>query len=202
MLSFSAPVKKPKQMLKECQADIRQAVRDIERAQKDLVKKEEARQREIKDMARKGQMPTVRLMAKDIARMRATVAKFYSLRVELESVSSNLMLLTSTAAMADAMKTATRSMMRMNAVQPLPAMQKVLMRFAKEQDMLEMKQEAMNDAMSDAMDGDGVEEDEVVNKVLDELGIDVAATMGDTPDMVPGSGLPKELANRLEQLKK
>jgi charged multivesicular body protein 2A len=202
MFSFSAPVKTPKQLLKECQSDIRQAVREIERAQKDLIKKEEQRQREIKEMARKGQMPTVRVMAKDIARMRGAIAKFYSTKVELESVSSNLVLMTSTAAMADAMKTATRAMMRMNAVQTLPALQKVLQRFAKEQDMLEMKQESMNDAMSDAMDGDGEEEDEVVNRVLDELGIDVASTMGDAPDRVPSSGLPKELANRLEDLKK
>ncbi len=206
MFSFSAPTKKPKEMLKECQSDIRQAIREIERAQKDLIKKEAARQGEIKSMARKGQMPTVRVMAKDLVRMRNAIAKFYSTKAELESVSFNLSTMQSTAAMADAMKTATRAMMRMNAVQSLPSLQKVLQRFAKEQDMMDQKQDMMNDAMSDALDDpDGAEEDEVVNKVLDELGIDMASDLGDAPHGVPtggGVGLGADLANKLEELRK
>ena len=205
MFSFSAPIKQPKEMLKECQADIRKAIREIDRHQKDLIKKEQLRQGEIKALARKGQMPTVRIMARDLIRMRNAIAKFYSTKAELESVSFNLATLQSTAAMADAMKTATRAMMRMNHVQSLPQLQAVLRRFAKEQDMLEMKQETMNDTMSDVLDGNDGQEDEeneVVNRVLDELGIDMAGDLGDAPFGVPASGLGSDLATRLEQLKK
>ncbi len=200
--SLWAPVKTPKEMLKENQASIRQGIREIDRAQRELMKKEELRQKEIKIMASKGQMPTVRVMAKDLARMRTAIAKFYSVKAELESVSFNLATMQSTVVMADAMKGAARAMMRMNVTQNLPALQKVMMTFVKEQDMLNMKQEVMNDTMETAMQTDEQEEEEIVGRVLDELGIQMAEALGSVPVHTAEAALPPDLASRLENLKK
>lgn len=194
-----APVKTPKEMLKDSQASIRQGIREIDRSQRDLMKKEELRQKEIKLMASKGQMPTVRVMAKDLARMRAAIAKFYSVKAELESVSFNLSTMQSTAVMADAMKGAAKAMMRLNATQNLPVLQKVMMTFVKEQDMMAMKQEVMDDTMESVMQTDEQEQEEIIGRVLDELGIKMAEDLGTAPTHV---SLPPELATRLENLKK
>jgi charged multivesicular body protein 2A len=209
MLSFLfAPKQTPKEMLKECQRSIRSAVRDIENAQSELIEKEHIRQIEIKAYAAKGQIPTARIMAKDLVRMRKSIAKFYSIKAQLESVSINLITMQSTEAMAGAMRGAALSMQRMNNTQSLPALQKIIQTFAKEQSKLDMKQDVMNDAMDDAFEHDEADEDAVVNQVLDEIGIGVAERLGTAPtsQQVPvasaASGLTPDLAKRLDNLRK
>jgi charged multivesicular body protein 2A len=74
-------------------------------------------------------------------------------------------------------------MYAMNRQVNLPAMQRVMMQFEKEGDMMEMKQELMDDTIDDVMaqDGDQAAEDELVNQVLDEIGINLAADLADAP---------------------
>jgi len=57
----------------------------------------------------------------------------------------------------------------------LPQIQKIMMEFEKQSEIMEMKEEMMNDAIDDAMgDEDDEEEGEaIVNQVLDELGLQV-----------------------------
>jgi charged multivesicular body protein 2A len=75
--------------------------------------------------------------------------------------------------MMQAMKGATMALGSMNKSMNLPALQKIAMEFERENDIMEQRQEIMDDAMDDAMDT-GVEEegDEVVEQVLEEIGID------------------------------
>jgi charged multivesicular body protein 2A len=74
-------------------------------------------------------------------------------------------------------------MYAMNRQVNLPAMQRVMMQFEKEGDMMEMKQEMMDDTIDDVMsqEGDQAAEDELVNQVLDEIGINLAADLADAP---------------------
>jgi charged multivesicular body protein 2A len=198
-------------MLKESQASIRQAVRDIEREQRQLQQREAVRVTEIKAFAARGgqHMETVRVMAKDLVRMRSAIAKFYAISAELQSVSVNLATMASTAVMAEALRDAAKSMMRMNATQSLPAMQKILSTFVREQDMLEMKQDVMNDTMNDTLGTDEGAEDEVVSRVLDEIGIRVAMELpasavgrGAVALIDDSSGVDPEIRKRLNELRK
>jgi charged multivesicular body protein 2A len=61
------------------------------------------------------------------------------------------------------------------------------MEFEKENDIMDQRQEMMDDAIDDVMGLDDEEEtDEVVNQVLDEIGVDLNQALGETP-----TGLPK-----------
>jgi charged multivesicular body protein 2A len=62
----------------------------------------------------------------------------------------------------------------MNKSMNLPALQRIAMEFERENDIMEQRQEMMDDAVDDAMDV-GVEEegDEVVEQVLEEIGVDL-----------------------------
>ena len=77
--------------------------------------------------------------------------------------------------MADALKGVTKAMSSMNKKIQLPAIQKIMMDFEKESELMDMKQEMMEDAIDDVMetDGDEAETDEIVQKVFDEIGIDL-----------------------------
>lgn len=57
----------------------------------------------------------------------------------------------------------------------LPAIQRVLNDFEKESSMMDMKEEMMSDTIDDAMEGEGEDEEEegdkILQQVLDEIGV-------------------------------
>jgi hypothetical protein len=62
----------------------------------------------------------------------------------------------------------------MNKQMNLPALQRIAMEFEKENDIMDERQEMMDDAIDDATGMEDEEESEdVVNQVLDEIGIDL-----------------------------
>jgi charged multivesicular body protein 2A len=84
--------------------------------------------------------------------------------------------------MMQAMKGATMALGSMNRTMNLPSLQRIAMEFEKENDLMEQRQEMMDDAIDDAMDV-GVEEegDEVVEQVLEEIGVDLSQSVGFMP---------------------
>lgn len=81
--------------------------------------------------------------------------------------------------MTDALKGVTKAMASMNKKIQLPAIQKIMMDFEKESEMMDTKQEMMEDAIDDVMEQDGeeAESDEIVQQVLDEIGINLQDTV-------------------------
>ena len=75
------------------------------------------------------------------------------------------------------MKGATKIIGGMNRSMNLPGLSKIAQDFERENDIMEQRQEIMEDAIDDAL-GDPAEEEEseeTVNQILDELGIDLNA---------------------------
>lgn len=63
----------------------------------------------------------------------------------------------------------------------LPALQRIAMEFEKENDIMDQRQEMMDDAIDDATGLEDEEESEdVVNQVLDEIGIDLGQAVRST----------------------
>lgn len=82
------------------------------------------------------------------------------------------------------MKDATRLLGSMNRSMNLPQLQKIAMDFEKENDIMDQRQEMMDDAVDDAIGDeyeDDEEADEIVDKVLDEIGVDLNSKMKETP---------------------
>lgn len=72
------------------------------------------------------------------------------------------------------MKGATQLLGSMNRSMNLPALQRIAMEFEKENDIMDQRQEIFEEATDDMMGMDEEEEtDEVVNQVLDEIGVDL-----------------------------
>lgn len=208
MLSFLfAPKQTPKELLQECKKSIRAATREIERAQEELNEKKAIKEQELKIYAKRGEVQTARVLAKDLVRMRGSIAKFHALLGELQSVEVNLITMSSTEAMSGAMRSAALSMQRMNRAQSLPALQNIIKTFGKEQDQLNRKQDMMNEAMDDVFEPNEQEENALVDQVLDEVGIHAAEQLGAVPTGVASatggnSNLPADMRERLEKLRK
>jgi division protein CdvB (Snf7/Vps24/ESCRT-III family) len=80
--------------------------------------------------------------------------------------------------MMQSMKGATQLLGSMNRQMNLPALQRIAMEFEKENDIMDQRQEMMDDAIDDVTGLEDEEEgEEVVNQVLDEIGVDLSQTV-------------------------
>lgn len=98
-------------------------------------------------------------MARDLVRTRRYEKKFMLMKANIQAVSLKIQTLRSQNAMAQAMKGVTRAMATMNRQLNLPQIQKILQEFEKQSEIMDMKEEIMNDAIDDAMEGDDDEEE-------------------------------------------
>jgi hypothetical protein len=80
------------------------------------------------------------------------------------------------------MKGATKLLSGMNRQMNLPALQRIAMEFERETDIMDQRQEMMDDAIDDVTGLEDEEEgEEVVNQVLDEIGIDLGQAVSNPP---------------------
>jgi len=189
----------PAEMLRKNQRALSKAMRDLDRERQKMEQQEKKIINDIKTMAKKGQMDAVKVMAKDLVRTRRYVKKFISLRANIQAVSLKIQTLKANNTMAEAMKGVTKAMGAMNRQMQLPQIQKIMMEFEKQSEIMDMKEEMMSDAIDDAL-GDEEDEDEsdaVVKQVLDELGLDMADEMSGLPST--GGSLSQPTASKTPQ---
>lgn len=184
--------KTPEEMLRQNQRALNRAMRDLDRERQKLETQEKKIIADIKKMAKQGQMDAVKIMAKDLVRTRRYVKKFIMMRANIQAVSLKIQTLKSNNSMAQAMKGVTKAMATMNRQLKLPQIQKIMMEFEKQSEIMDMKEEMMNDAIDDAMgdEDDEEESDAVVSQVLDELGL----TLTDELSNLPSTGASLSVA--------
>lgn len=183
----------PEEMLRKNQRALNKAMRDLDREKMKMEQQEKKIINDIKKMAKEGQMDAVKIMARDLVRTRRYVKKFMLMKANIQAVSLKIQTLRSQNTMAEAMKGVTRAMMNMNKQLNLPQIQRILQEFEKQSEIMDMKEEIMNDAIDDAMEDDADEEesDAVVSQVLDELGLQLTDQLSNLPETggtIPAAG--------------
>ena len=179
--------KTPEEILRENKRSIDRAIRDLER-EKDRMEQQEVKlKNEIRKNAKANQMDSVKIMAKDLVRTKSQIKKFNLMKANLQAISLKTATLKSQNSMAQAMRGVTQGLVRMNRQMNLPQIQRIIQEFQKQTDMVDMKEEMINDVMDDVFeeDTDEQESEQVVNQVLDELGIE----MNQTLDKLPGASV-------------
>ncbi|XP_023347589.1 charged multivesicular body protein 2a [Eurytemora carolleeae] len=173
----------PDEMLRKNQRALTKAMRELDRERAKMEQQEKKIIADIKKMAKQGQMDSVKIMAKDLVRTRRYVKKFMLMKANIQAVSLKIQTLKSQNAMAQAMKGVTRAMMSMNRQMKLPEIQKIMQEFEKQSEIMDMKEEMMNDVIDDAMGDDDEEEesDAIVTQVLDELGLQLTDQLTAVP---------------------
>ncbi|KAI0480172.1 Snf7-domain-containing protein [Xylariaceae sp. FL0804] len=187
----------PAERLRKNQRMLDKAIRELDQVRVKLEKQEKTLVGQIKQSAQKGQMGAAKIQAKDLVRTRRYVEKFYGMRSQLQKISLRLQTHRTNEQMMQAMKGATMALGSMNRSMNLPALQRIAMEFERENDVMDQRQEMMDDVMDDAMDV-GIEEegDEVVEQVLEEIGVDLNQSFGETPTGVQSDSVAE---NRVAQ---
>ncbi|ELU07506.1 hypothetical protein CAPTEDRAFT_158252 [Capitella teleta] len=178
--------KTPQEVLRQNQRALNKAMRDLDRERQRLEQQENKIKIDIKKMANQGQMDAVKIMALDLVRTRNYVKKFIVMKANIQAVSLKLQTLKCTDTMAQAMKGVTKAMVAMNKQLKLPQIQKIMMEFEKQTEIMEMKEEMMNDVIDDTMgeENDEEESEAIVGQVLNELGLQ----LGEEVSELPGAG--------------
>ncbi|EDQ90236.1 uncharacterized protein MONBRDRAFT_20615, partial [Monosiga brevicollis MX1] len=175
--------KTPEELLRENQRMLKKAMRELDRERTALERQEAKTLIDIKKAAKAGQVEASKIMAKDVVRTRRYVKKMIMMKTQIQAVSLKIQTLKSTNSMAQAMKGVTKAMGRMNAQMNLPGLQQIMMEFEKQSEMMDMKQEIMDDTVDEVLgdEEDDEESEQLVNQVLDELGLNLTGEMASAP---------------------
>jgi hypothetical protein len=107
------------------------------------------------------------------------------MRTQLQAISLRIQTVRSNEQMMQSMKGATTLLGSMNRSMNLPALQRIAMEFEKENDIMDQRQEMMDDAIDDVTGLEDEEEgEEVVREVLDEIGVDLGMAVRVFPAML------------------
>ncbi|KAG5177036.1 chromatin modifying protein-like protein 2B [Tribonema minus] len=181
----------PKEVARSAKRQVRQGERDVERELRNLDRVEKQLIIDIKKTARKpGGEKATRNLAGQLVGLRKQRDKLYTMKSTITAVGYQTTAIAGQAAMAGVMGSVTGAMKDVNAQLSPQEMAAVLQQFALQSETMGMREELMDDALTDAFDGDGVEAetDAIVDQVLTEIGLDMTSKMADAPTGKPAAG--------------
>ncbi|TPP46046.1 Snf7 family protein [Leishmania donovani] len=139
----------PQERIRMYKRQLDRTCRDLDRERNKLSTQERKIMMEMKKMAKQDQVDAVRIMARDLVRTRKYNQKMYRMRTQIQGVSLRMQTMQSSAQMADAMKGVTKAMRSMNKKMNIPEVQKIMREFEKQNEMMGMKEDMMNDAVDE-----------------------------------------------------
>ncbi|EED22875.1 SNF7 family protein [Talaromyces stipitatus ATCC 10500] len=164
----------PAERLRKHQRALERTQRELDRERIKLENQEKKLVQDIKKSAKNGQIGACKIQAKDLVRTRKYIQKFYSMRTQLQAISLRIQTVRSNEQMMQSMKGATVLLGSMNRQMNLPALQRIVMEFERENEIMDERQEMMDDAIDEATGLEDEEESEdIVKEVLDEIGVDL-----------------------------
>eukprot|EP00954_Amorphochlora_amoebiformis_P030600 1394919-Amorphochlora_amoeboformis.AAC.2 len=171
------------EIVREQKRMVNRSVRSLEREIAGLKREEKKLIANIKKDAKKNQMSAVKIMAKDLVRIRKQQTKFLNLTAQLRAIGLQMTTVQSINTMSESIKKVSKAMTKLNMAIKLPELQKAINNFIKENEKMEMKQEVMEEAMEDVFDDleDEEQTEKIVNQVLDELQINLDQQLVDAP---------------------
>ncbi|EXJ65912.1 uncharacterized protein A1O5_10888 [Cladophialophora psammophila CBS 110553] len=183
----------PAERLRKHQRALEKTQRELDRERVKLENQEKKLVADIKKSAKSGQIGACKIQAKDLVRTRRYIQKFYQMRTQLQAISLRIQqTVRSNEQMMQSMKGATMLLGSMNRQMNLPALQRIAMEFERENDIMDQRQEMMDDAIDDVTGLEDEEEgEEVVNQVLDEIGVDLNNALGETPTGIQKAAVPE-----------
>ncbi|XP_062906570.1 charged multivesicular body protein 2b [Mobula hypostoma] len=187
-MSLFAKRKTVEDVIKEQNRELRGTQRSIARDRAGLEKQEKQLEMEIKKMAKAGNKDACKILAKQLVQLRKQKTRTYAVSSKVTSMSTQTKLMNSQMKMAGAMATTTKTMQAVNKkMDPQKTLQS-MQNFQKENMKMEMTEEMMNDTLDDIFNESGDEEEsqDIVNQVLDEIGIEISGKMANAPSAAKG----------------
>jgi len=186
---------------RETRKEVRGAQRDMEREIRELDRQEKLVMAEIKKRAKAPGVSqndsALKALAKQLVQVRKQKEKCYGAKAHLGAVGMQTSAMASQVAAAQAVGKVTEAMGNANKAMNPQEMTKIMSEFTRQNEIAGIREEMMDDALTDAFDTDDVEEEaeQVTNQVLAELGVELSSQLVglDAPKVKPvGEEMTKE----------
>eukprot|EP01121_Diplochlamys_sp_Union-15-3_P008163 TRINITY_DN2148_c0_g2_i2.p1 TRINITY_DN2148_c0_g2~~TRINITY_DN2148_c0_g2_i2.p1 ORF type:complete len:212 (+),score=54.04 TRINITY_DN2148_c0_g2_i2:226-861(+) len=179
---FSKPKPKeptPKDIVRTNKRVVRKSQRDLETEIRALDRQEKQVQLEIKKLARANQMSSARMLAKEIVRIRAQRDKLLQTKIKLNTINTKTTQMKANMTLQKSMAGATYAMQLANSKQDVQNIHNTMAEYQRQNEMIEMKEEMIDDLLEG--DEDEEEANEIVDKVFDEIGLDIEEQLVSAP---------------------
>ena len=185
----SAPAKNPSQVAKEASSAITKDKRAVDREAASLKREEQKLCAEIKAVAKRpGGEQAAKTLAKQLIKIREQQNRLTAASGQIQSVATHVRTAGATATAASSLAGATRAMGAVNAQMSPAAINQTMQEFAKQSEMMNVKQEMVDDVFESLDESWADEDEDVLAQVMDELALDVTSQMGSAPQRKVAAG--------------
>ncbi|CAM9800016.1 unnamed protein product, partial [Choristocarpus tenellus] len=141
-----------------------------------------------------------RALARQLIYVRKQKEKLIMARATTQGVGNRAIAAQSQAKLVGVMGTVSGVMKDINDTVDTEEMSKITHQFAMQNEKMNMREELIDETLTDAFDGEGIEEgaDVVVDQVLTEIGLDLGALMSDAPTARPAVSRPSVAEEKLD----
>ncbi|RNA29191.1 charged multivesicular body 2b [Brachionus plicatilis] len=162
---------------------LRSAQRDIERDKSQLEREIKKIELEIKKMAKAGNKQACTILAKQLIQLKKQQTRNIAASTKITGIKSHTQVMASNVKLGEAMKTTTQTMVEMNKIQDPVKTAQIMKEFEKQSMKMGMTEDMINETLEDVLEGsdDEQQSDAIVNKVLDEIGIEISGKMINAP---------------------
>ncbi|KAM9346993.1 charged multivesicular body protein 2Ba [Symphorus nematophorus] len=194
-------------LIKEQGKELRVTQRHIARDRAALEKQEKQLEAEIKKMAKTGNREACKILAKQLVGVRKQRNRTYAVSSKVTSMSTQTKVMNSQMKMAGAMASTAKTMQAVNKKMDPQKTLKTMQDFQKENMKMDMTEEMINDTLDEIFDESGDEEEsqDIVNQVLDEIGIEISGKMVRAPaagKSLPGAASSKQATISDDEIEK
>ncbi|KAL5457149.1 hypothetical protein EMCRGX_G034389 [Ephydatia muelleri] len=161
--------------IRKQQRGLKEATRELDKDKRALERQEKQLEAEIKKAAKQGNKQLVTAYAKQLIKVRNQKVKSMGLSAQVTATGHQIQTMHTQAKMAGAMGSTAKTMAAVNKQVKVEDVARTMQTFERESAKMDMTGEMMEDTLDSLLTGsdDEAEEDAVVSKVLDEIGIEV-----------------------------
>lgn len=169
MFSFGKK-KTPDEQAKEWKKKLKSEIRGLDRQIRHIEREEAKVKTKIKQLAKKGEIGAVKILAKEIVTTRKTKDRMHTAKAQMNSVSMQLTTTSAMGKMTEVMGRSTQVLSAMNTLMNVPEVSATMRTMAMEMEKAGVMEEMVDDAMAMTEDYDLDDlADEEVSKVITEL---------------------------------
>ncbi|GBG32092.1 Charged multivesicular body protein 3 [Hondaea fermentalgiana] len=161
----------PRELVKEWTRNLRREQRMLDRQLRQIEREELKMQRDIKMLAKKGEMAAIRPLAHSLVQSKKAKNRINVTKAHMNSVNLQLRHQAAQMRMAQVMQSSTKVMAAMNSLVKMPEVAKNMQEMAMEMERAGLIEEIMDDAMESTFDDEGMdgEADAAVDQIIAEL---------------------------------
>mmetsp|Transcript_17088 Transcript_17088/g.51069 ORF Transcript_17088/g.51069 Transcript_17088/m.51069 type:complete len:228 (-) Transcript_17088:4012-4695(-) len=173
----------PRELVRKWQGMLRTETRHLDTQIREISREEKMAQKQIKEAAKRGDMQSAKLLAREVVRTRKAVTQLYTNKAHMIAMGTQLQQQLAMVKVAGTLNKSSEVMKLVNDMMKASKLNQTMMEMSREMMKAGLIDEMMSDAIDDAVDGEDVEQetDAEVDKVLQEIAGDTMSQLADAP---------------------